>query len=94
MSKEEVYDAEIASLMAKIIEICRVHEIALLADFAIGTESDPGLKCTTALLDVAFNPPEEMLQALAILKPKKSSTIMLTETKADGSKTVMAILAR
>lgn len=61
MNKEEIYDSQIAPLMAQIIAICKANKIAMLADFAIGHEKDEGLKCTTALLD--DDSPQEMLRA-------------------------------
>ena len=45
MSKEEVYDKQIAPLMTRIIEICQAHKIKMHASF----ELDEGLMCTTNL---------------------------------------------
>ena len=93
MNKEQIYDSEIAPLMAKIIATCQTHKIAMLCDFAIGHEDDEGLKCTTALLQDELNPPKEMLRALELLRPKQhSSVMMITATKPDGSKTLTAVL--
>lgn len=93
MNKEQIYDSEIAPMMAKIIEICKANKIAMLADFAIGRGDDEALKCTTALTTKEYNPPEEMVKACAILAPKKSApTMMITIQHADGSKTLTGIL--
>lgn len=94
MNKEEIYDSLISPLMDKIISICKEHKIAMLADFAIPTEHDDGLKCTTALLGSDCNPPKEMLSAIKILKPPdvRLKTFMITTTKPDGSKIVEAVI--
>ena len=93
MNKEQIYDSEIAPLMAKIIEICTANKIAMLADFAIGHSEDEGLKCTTALTTKEYNPPPEMVKACAMLAPRRSApALMLTTQHADGSKTLTAIL--
>lgn len=39
MTKEDVYDAEINPLMAKILDICRQHKIAMVASFHIPTRT-------------------------------------------------------
>lgn len=52
---ESVYDEQIQPLMAEIIEICKQHEIPMLATFQLNNEgSDPGgsgsdLWCSTLL---------------------------------------------
>jgi len=60
-NKEQIYDDQISPLMAKIIAICREHKIAHIACFAIPTEDDPSLRCTTGQLGTEFEPPEEFL---------------------------------
>lgn len=62
--KEQVYDDKIYPLMDEIISICKEHKIAMLCSFAIPTEDNPGLACTTALLGSDFDPPKELLKAL------------------------------
>jgi hypothetical protein len=72
VTKEEVYDAEIAPLMSRIIAVCVRHRIAMLADFALGDDPPHGeLKCTTALLSEGYGPTPGQLAALEILGPKK-----------------------
>ena len=51
MSKEQVYDDEIAPLMARIIEVSKRAGIACFCTFDISAEDDPGFHCTTCLPD-------------------------------------------
>lgn len=92
MTKEQIYDEKISPLMRQIIEICEEHKIAMIADFALPDEEQDSLKCTTVLLGEETDPPEEMLRAMDILRPKRRSPLMITTEHADGSKTVTAIL--
>ena len=66
-TKENIYDEEIAPLMNQILRICREHKIAMLAHFAVPSESDKYLVCTSALLKNEFEPTENMLEAIRIL---------------------------
>ena len=50
MDKEQIYDEQISPLMTKIIEICKEHKIDMLATFAIPTEGDEDLRCSSAVL--------------------------------------------
>jgi hypothetical protein len=68
MNKEQIYDAEIAPLMTKILEICKREKIAMVAQFSTPNDDDPDLFCTSALLDVEYNPTKNQLAALSILK--------------------------
>jgi len=47
--KEDIYDDRIATLMTKIIEICKENDIAMLCSFELGAGSDESLFCTTHL---------------------------------------------
>lgn len=67
-SKENIYDEEIAPLMNQILEICREHKIAMLAQFGTPSESDKGLVCTTALLRDIYEPNIWMIKAFEILE--------------------------
>lgn len=51
MDKEQVYDAEIAPLMEKIIAICQENKIAMVATFAVPSREEPSMLCTTSLRD-------------------------------------------
>lgn len=47
---EDVYDAEIAPLMTKIIAICKQHRIPMLASFQYAVDGDGnGQLCTTRI---------------------------------------------
>lgn len=66
--KETTYDSEISPLMSQIIEICKRHKIAMLADFCLDDNEDgEALKCTTALLDESHDPEPEQLEAIRVL---------------------------
>lgn len=73
MTKEQVYDEQIAPLMDTIIQVCKEHKINMLADFDL----DDGLKCTTAL--IPKDAPDEMKEAFDLLRPR-SHGIAITVT--------------
>ena len=50
-AKEQVYDDDVFPLMAQIVTVCKTHKIAMVASFAIPNADEPGLQCTTALLE-------------------------------------------
>lgn len=67
-AKEAAYDAQINPLMAEIIRICKEHQIAFLASFALGFDSngddpDNELLCTSCGLDDQREPPDQFLEA-------------------------------
>lgn len=90
MSKEEIYDAEIAPLMTKIIKVCQVHGLAMVASYDISNEADPTFRCTSYLPDGEGK--QIFAEAVRVLKPKSPPTIMLTVEHADGSKTLTAFV--
>lgn len=47
MTKEQVYDTQLAPLMDKVIAICREHGIGMLASYAL----DGDIRCTTNMAD-------------------------------------------
>ncbi len=51
MNKEQTYDRDISPLMVQIVEICKLHGIAMIASFAIPTEDEEDLVCTTYMPD-------------------------------------------
>lgn len=51
MSKEDIYDAEIAPLMDEILKICQKHKIAMVASFATPSDTSDDLYVSSALLD-------------------------------------------
>jgi hypothetical protein len=78
MNKEEIYNRDIAPLMAQIIGVCEANKIAVLATFHIPTEEDENLQCTTALLTDEFNPPERLVKALGVIRPPALPSLMVT----------------
>lgn len=85
MNKEEIHDSQISPLMAEIIAICKANKIAMLASFHIPTDEDPGLECTTALLTDEFEPPRQLLDAVAAIRAPLPSPLMVTTKDANGS---------
>lgn len=92
MNKEQVYDSLINPLMAQIIEICKANKIAMLATFDIPTDEDDTLACTTHLPDETGKLSRRLREAVYAAKVGRTPTVMLTEQRADGSKTLTAIL--
>lgn len=88
MTKEEIYDERISPLMTQIIDICKEHKIALLANFCLSLEDD-GLMATSSLLTNEYEPSDSQLKALKILYPPKHIALAETiETWPDGSKKI------
>jgi hypothetical protein len=84
-TKEQAYDDQINPLMAKIIDICKKHKIAMLANFRLGED----LFCTTALLAAPHSPSQGQLDAYECLKPEPAFAMAETiEEKPDGSKRI------
>ena len=63
MTKEQVYDEHLFPLMKQVIRVCQEHRIAMLATFALPSDDDPDLRCTTALLTDEYDPPKDLLRA-------------------------------
>jgi len=85
MTKEDIYDAQISPLMTQVIDICRSYKIALLINFRLADD----LQCTTALLAAEYEPSEQQIDALAILKPQPAFALAeTTVTQPDGSKRI------
>lgn len=84
MTKEAIYDAEIAPLMTQIIAICKEHKIANLCSFDLGPDpidkdDDNHLTCTTAMLTPEFEPDERHLAASrAILSQRQFAALIVT----------------
>lgn len=68
MNKEQVYDAQINPLMAEIINICQRHGIAMFCTFAIPTEADPNLQCTTIMPDGDGKHPHSHPVLIAVMR--------------------------
>lgn len=72
MTKEEIYDEKIGPLMAKIIEACDEHELAMFAHFELDVSADSVTAlCTTAL---TF-PATPIAGSMRILKMSKATGV-------------------
>lgn len=67
MSKEAIYDAQIAPLMDQVISIAQANGIAFVASFALPSAVDPHLECTSSTLDAECNRPAHHARALTLL---------------------------
>ena len=97
MNKEQIYDEQISPLMTQIIAICKEHDIQHVVSFAIPTESDPELMCTTAKIDKKNDdapdvPTEALRAAYNAIRPAARNPLMLRTDHGDGSVTMTAIL--
>lgn len=85
MNKEEAYDKEIFPLMEKIIKICKLYKISVVATFHTPNDDDPDLVCSTALTEKEYDPPPtfcKMVQLLTGSEPHPTAT--LTGRDKDG----------
>jgi hypothetical protein len=92
--KEAIYDAEVAPLMAQIIEICKREDIPLVASFKyahnIDGAGEDGL-CTTVV--PGANQPEEFKRAaMAIYSPRDALLLLTTRDSEGRAKRMDAIL--
>lgn len=82
--REDTYDAEIAPLMTRIIEICKASDIPIFASFQINDArpaEDP-YHCTTAIL-----PPDSapaLKAAYVAVLPQRGAAFTITTYDADG----------
>ena len=91
---ESVYDEKVSPLMAQIIDICKEHDLPFIAEFLYKNDEEDGEQlCTSAHLpDKQRGKSEHMEQLWQIVKPRRSSALTMTVTKADGSKEITTIL--
>ena len=83
---ENIYDAEIAPLMAKIISICKEHKLPMFATFLYASDGENDDYCTTNLPFKERTIPD----ALASLEPiirghNRGPALRMRVTKGDGS---------
>lgn len=84
-SKEAIYDDEISPLMAQILEVCKARGISMVAHFAIPTEDEPDLVCTSCLPDETGEFGSSVKPAYdAIMRQRGEPPVMLTTRDADG----------
>ena len=62
---EDIYDEQIAPLMAQIIAICKEHQMPMIASFAYRCEGDDDYDlCTTCLPGADDNAPLSYIDAI------------------------------
>jgi len=91
-TKEEIYDNQIAPLMSQIIAICKEHKIANICTFALPSDEDEGLQCTTVMLDDEFDPPEGYKKAMGHIMPSQSPMMVTVRDEGGNVKEMHAIL--
>lgn len=90
MSKEQIHDEQIMPLMEQIVDICRLHGIAMITSFDLDDSPESeGLRCTSSIPDQNGNAPASFMKALAIIKPPEGKPLNLTVTDGDGNITEM-----
>lgn len=73
---EAVYDAEIAPLMSRIIEICMEHKIPMMATFAYSHDGERGTGMCTTSIPFKSRTPQQMIDAVAeIYAPDGSAAL-------------------
>jgi hypothetical protein len=87
MTKERVYDEQIAPLMTQIIAVCQQHGIATLSTFAIPTPEDADLQCTTYLPDESGKHPEHHRAAIHAVRGggRQAFAMTITSPKKDAA---------
>jgi hypothetical protein len=96
MSKEHVYDTQIAPLMTQIIAVCKMHGIAMLASYAIhgpeGAGSEDDLYCTTHLpAELGIYDPV-LARATQSLGIRRLSVATIKTVEPDGKTTITAVM--
>jgi len=89
---EAVYDAEIAPLMAQIIDICKKHNLPMCAEFLYKNDDEEGEQYCTSYVGVpkAVGVSDHMEELWKIIQPRRSAPPLdLTVRNADGTVTQM-----
>lgn len=84
MTKEQIYDAQISPLMQQVFKICLQHNISMVADFAVPSEDDSDLQCTSAIVSDDCNSPPAHYEAIQILYNGRLPPSTIVKNK-DGS---------
>lgn len=74
-NKEQAYDAEVAPLMDKVIEVCRREGISMIAHFELPIPGDPDLVCTTKTSDGEGNTSQVIRTMLKITGLRRENII-------------------
>jgi hypothetical protein len=93
MDKEQIYDEKINHLMAEIISVCKEHKISMVASFAIPSNDDPDLFCSTSVPDETDSFPAHLNEMFRAIQRSRGGgpMTMLTMEHDDGTKTMTAI---
>lgn len=67
---ESVYDEQISPLMKQIIDICKEHNLPMIASFAFENCEERGPGCCTTHLSFKERPIKEFAEAMSIIKGK------------------------
>lgn len=91
---EAVYDAEIAPLMAQIIEVCKTHKLPMFATFlyANDPESEEDGVCTTNLMFGERPIPEKLFTLARIIMGTSAPAMRLTVRNKDGQVTEQTVI--
>ncbi len=78
MSKEAIYDKQIASLMSQVIEICKANAIPFVTSFQLTTDEedeDGAMLCTSCLLPRGCH--EKLVEAQQVLYGQKPLSLSM-----------------
>jgi hypothetical protein len=91
---EEVYDKEIAPLMTKIIEVCKAHNMPMVASFnyACPNENDEEM-CTTLIIPPERGEQRTLRAVKRALFSKSPEMYRVTEKNADGQVIAQTLIA-
>ncbi|MBK5416400.1 hypothetical protein [Pseudomonas sp. TH31] len=92
MTKEDIYDEQINPLMAKIISICKEHNIAFIFSAHIPNDEDPDLACTTHLPGDGGECYEPFVKAFHAIRTQAAPAIHTRIINGDGSATLTAYI--
>lgn len=91
MNKEQAYDEKISPLMTQIIATCKEHGIAMISSFALPTEQNEDLCCTTCTQDENGKNAFGHAEAIRIIRNERPAMHIRTDHGA-GRTTMTAIL--
>jgi len=84
-NKEAIYDAEIASHMQAIIDVCKREHITMIASFDIPSDGDPDLCCTSLVPDENGNPERHRRAHRAIKGGSDVAPLRITARAGNGA---------
>ncbi len=84
MTKEEIFDSEIAPLVKTVVELCFKHGIAVVAHFATPGQRHERTQIVVHAADENNEHPMNQQLALAILSPQAGSNVLEEKTWCPG----------